>query len=218
MSSAKIQSYRFKVQRVMQTSLLLVVLIGMPLLGVAFVGQPITQYLEFPPLTRYVSHAPFSWQVFLACTVMLVSLSFVGLRILVRSQGRPHVYFIERKPFPWWGWIGLGLTLVAWILAWTRFPWFATFQLYTFTPPLGWIYLGSECLDVSPHRTLLDEGPSLVFFRVIPTQCCVLVVFRIPQSIRTKLVLLRSRRFFCFQLRASCNTFLFHRSAGCSQY
>jgi hypothetical protein len=36
--------------------------------------------------------------------------------------------------FPWWGWCGIGLGLVSWILAWSRFPWFSEYQAHTFTP------------------------------------------------------------------------------------
>jgi len=39
-------------------------LLGLPLLGVILAGLPPSQYLEFPPQTRYVSHAPFSWVAF----------------------------------------------------------------------------------------------------------------------------------------------------------
>ena len=37
-------------------------------------------------------------------------------------------------PFPWWGWCGILLGIVAWILAWNRFSWFSPFQIHTFTP------------------------------------------------------------------------------------
>ena len=41
-----------------------VMLLGLPLLGVALSGDPIIRYLEFPPRTRYVTHAPFCWFAF----------------------------------------------------------------------------------------------------------------------------------------------------------
>jgi hypothetical protein len=42
-----------------------------------------------------------------------------------------------RGRFPWWGWCGVLLGLVSWILAWNRFPWFSEYQTHTFT--LLWI-------------------------------------------------------------------------------
>jgi len=42
------------------------------------------------------------------------------------------------RRYPWWGVTGTGLMLVAWFLAWTRFPWFARLQMLTFSP----IWLG----------------------------------------------------------------------------
>ena len=47
-----------------------------------------------------------------------------------------------RHPFPWWGVLGLLLTLVSWLLAWNRFTWFTPFQAHTFLPLwLGYILL-----------------------------------------------------------------------------
>ncbi len=63
-------------------------LIGMPLLGVRLAGGPLAPYLEMPPRTDFVTHAPFSWPVFLglALFIVIVIMPFVlkiisGLRI-----------------------------------------------------------------------------------------------------------------------------------------
>ena len=44
----------------------------------------------------------------------------------------------SRRPvqtdFPWWGWCGVVLGLVSWILSWNRFPWLSEWQAHTFTP------------------------------------------------------------------------------------
>jgi hypothetical protein len=53
--------------------------------------------------------------------------------------------------FPWWGWCGIVLELFFWILAWSRFPWFALLQPYTFTPLwLSYIFIINA---LSYHRT-----------------------------------------------------------------
>ncbi|MFZ4774046.1 MAG: hypothetical protein ACOYM3_01700 [Terrimicrobiaceae bacterium] len=50
--------------------------IGLPPLGAGTAGRPISAYLEFPPLTRYVDHAGFSRVVFvlMAAPVLCVYL------------------------------------------------------------------------------------------------------------------------------------------------
>ncbi|MGD8290190.1 MAG: hypothetical protein PVF37_00700, partial [Desulfobacterales bacterium] len=36
-------------------------LLGLPLVGLFLAGYPVSRYLEFPPKTQYIVHAPFSW-------------------------------------------------------------------------------------------------------------------------------------------------------------
>ncbi|MBW2619923.1 MAG: hypothetical protein JRC56_01135, partial [Deltaproteobacteria bacterium] len=108
-------------------------LVGLPMLGVVLAGYPITRYLEFPPETRYVCHAPFSWVSFIACTLFILA---VVLPIIVNSMVR--IRQIKIRPsttytFPWWGWMGIIIGAISWILAWTRFSWFAPYQPHTFT-------------------------------------------------------------------------------------
>jgi len=111
-------------------------LMGLPLLGVFLAGYPVARYLEFPPQTRYVQHAPFSWTAFfiyavaiLAVILTLILLGFKSYRLL--KQHRAHLC---RFPFPWWGWIGVFGGAVAWVLAWTRFECLAPLQAHTFSP------------------------------------------------------------------------------------
>jgi hypothetical protein len=40
--------------------ILSVILIGLPFLGIILAGFPVNRYLEFPPETQYIDHAPFS--------------------------------------------------------------------------------------------------------------------------------------------------------------
>lgn len=114
-------------------------LIGLPLLGMLTAGQSITRYLEFPPLTRYVQHAAFSWPIWIAVAafvlLLLTPLVFRVLRSKPDIKSMPSAY-----SFPWWGWAGLLWLAVAWLLAWTRFDWFAPWQQHTFVPLwLGYI-------------------------------------------------------------------------------
>jgi hypothetical protein len=113
-------------------------LLGLPPAGVWIAGYDVSAYLEFPPRTHHVEHAPFSWPVFtgLAGIILAVLLPFlihIGRALLTKApQTVPRT--VPARQFPWWGWLALGLGLVFWVLAWTRFPWFEPLQLYTFAP------------------------------------------------------------------------------------
>ncbi len=121
-------------------------LIGLPLAGVWLTGNDIATFLEFPPHTQYVEHAPFSWPVFigLAIIILVVVLPFINqiFKHNVPGSWIPATDSAAQTVagggdpghFPWWGWIALGLGGHFWILAWTRQTWFSPFQLYTFTP------------------------------------------------------------------------------------
>ncbi|HOW97708.1 MAG TPA: hypothetical protein P5567_13715 [Kiritimatiellia bacterium] len=116
-------------------------LVLLPLIGVKIRGYPVTRYLEFPPLTRYVEHAGFSWPAFVVLTLLGLALVVPMVRVLVRAWAdRPRSK--PARPFPAWGWFGVVFTAAAWVLAWNRFPWFAPLQRFTFTPLwLGYIVL-----------------------------------------------------------------------------
>jgi len=121
---------RFFIKFIILTAMLL----GLPLLGVVVAGYPVERYFEFPPITRYIEHAPFSWIAFWGYTVSIVIFTFPF--ILLRFKATEAS---EQKPkplyrFPWWGWSGLGFGIIAWIFAWSRFSWFAQLQPHTFTP------------------------------------------------------------------------------------
>lgn len=109
-------------------------LLGLPFLGIVLKGLPLRHYLEFPPQTRYVIHAPFSWPVFMGY-LLLILVAVVPLFIRgIKRSGRAEAGEVRTYPFPWWGWLGIVTGLICWILAWTRFPWFKIFQPHTFTP------------------------------------------------------------------------------------
>lgn len=106
------------------------VLVGLllPLAGVWVTGQPLLRYWEFPPRHQYLQPASFRWPVFVA---LAVTEAWV-LRFLLRHL-RP-VFVSPARHFPAWGWLGVAAMGAMWVLAWTRFEWFAPFQPHTFTP------------------------------------------------------------------------------------
>ncbi len=105
----------------------------LPLAGAAVMGKPLAAYLQFPPKTPDVPHAPFSLPVFLVLALPILAATTPLLRRLVSFRRKAG----SRKPilpFPWWGWAGAVLGAVSWILAWSRIPWMGRFQVHTFTP------------------------------------------------------------------------------------
>ena len=115
--------------------ILAVMLLGLPLLSVLAAGYPIGRYLEFPPQTRYVAYAPFSWPAFvvfaLSILAVVLPLAVMGFQSYKKPPA-PTTRSISR-PFPWWGWLGVINGLVSWTLAWTRFSWFTSYQPHTFS-------------------------------------------------------------------------------------
>ena len=115
--------------------ILTIMLLGLPLLGIWVAGYPVFDYLEFPPQTRYVRHTPFSGMAFILYSLLIAA---CAAPLIIRAcKPIPQNLSITRppaRPFPAWGWLGLILGIVAWVLAWTRFSWFAAFQPHTFTP------------------------------------------------------------------------------------
>jgi hypothetical protein len=114
--------------------ILAAMLLGLPLAGVFFAGYPVSRYLEFPPKTHFVRHEPFSWAVFVFYVILILACIAPFILHAFKSPRTVEPPIKRLNPFPWWAWLGVILTAVAWILAWTRFPWFAAFQPHTFTP------------------------------------------------------------------------------------
>ncbi len=113
---------------------LVLLLVLLPLAGIALAGRPVHRYLEFPPLTQYVEHAAFSWLAFLGLAALMVAVILPFVIRVLRSQPPPAESSAPLQPFPWWGWLGVAVTGVNWVLAWTRFAWFAPLQPFTFSP------------------------------------------------------------------------------------
>jgi hypothetical protein len=114
--------------------ILAAMLLGMPMLGITLAGIPISTYLEFPPKTQYVEHAPFSW---IAFVIISVSIFAIIIPLIVTRGNRSFALkhpVQKTQRFPWWGWVGLTAGLISWIVAWSRFPWFAGLQPHTFSP------------------------------------------------------------------------------------
>jgi len=148
-----------------------VLLLILPLLGVQVAGtQPVAAYLEFPPLTRHVPHAAFSWPCFvcLAVFILMVVAPFV---VQVARSGKGSQGNMGQRTgegsrqgsgqgFPWWGWAGIAFTILAWVVAWTRLPFLSGVQSFTFTPLwLGYIVVVNAWTWQRTGRCLLIDRP-----------------------------------------------------------
>jgi hypothetical protein len=144
-------------------------LIGLPGLGVWLAGLPLQAYFEFPPQTRFVQHAPFSGAAFLFYAALIAAtIAGVSLRVIPSCRRSLPRAATRSYPFPWWGWAGGAAGAMAWVLAWTRFPGFASFQPHTFTPLwLAYIAVVNALCCRRTGRSLLTHRPFL-FLSLFP--------------------------------------------------
>ena len=80
-----------------------VMLLGLPLFGIFLAGYPMARYLEFPPESRYVQHAPFSWTVFAAYTIFILAVAVPLIITAVRAFRSSETRVSAAATFPWWG-------------------------------------------------------------------------------------------------------------------
>jgi hypothetical protein len=157
---------------IVRTGLAATLILTLPLLGAAVAGKPLPPYLQFPPRTPDIRHAPFSLPVFLGLSLLILAAIAPFVRRLVnfRPESTPRQH---ARPFPRWGWAGLATMAASWILAWTRFPWMGGLQAHTFTPLwLSFIVVVSaftfrrtgECLLLSRTRRFLLLFPASAAF------------------------------------------------------
>lgn len=95
----------------------------LPLLLVGWVRELGPLLLEFPPLTQYVEHAPFSPVLFGLFTALALGAALVLCR--PRWFGFKPVAAVRssntgKRPFPWWGYVGGALIVIVWPVAWIR--------------------------------------------------------------------------------------------------
>ncbi|WP_143005400.1 hypothetical protein [Desulforhopalus singaporensis] len=110
----------------------------LPMCGIVLVNGDLGPVLDFFPLPGCVVHAGFSWLVFVVMASIVVAV-ITPLAVKVALSRTPPK-LLPRNPYPRWWRGAVLLCLVSWILAWTRFDWFARVQPFTFFPLwLGYI-------------------------------------------------------------------------------
>lgn len=162
-----------RMNRLAVLGLALCAVIGLPPLGVTLAGRSAAAYLAFPPRPTFVSHAPFSWPVFLALSLAIAAVvgPFVlriGRCLLSRATHGERPLSFTPRSFPWWGWAAVAWTGAAWVLAWTRFSWMTPFQGWTFTPLwIGYILVVNAWTCRRGGRSVMIEQPA-AFLALFP--------------------------------------------------
>lgn len=143
---------------------LAILLLGLPLLGVILADKPVAPYLEFPPITRYVVHAVFSWPVLVGLSLFTLACVLPFVRVLWRHRHQAESMKAPVRRFPWWGWLGLACTAGFWVLAWTRYTWFAPVQAFSFAPLwMGYIVVINALTWRRTGSCLMIRQPRLFF-------------------------------------------------------
>jgi len=139
-----------------------------PLCGVVFLDVPLAPYLEFPPTTRYIIHAPFNRPVFLLLSLFTAATCFPFLYRLVTIKPDRKKTTGDPYPFPWWGRLGIVIVAVFWVLAWNRFPFFHPLQRYTFFPLWTGYILVINGLSCRRNGTCLLRSRPRFFITLFP--------------------------------------------------
>jgi len=138
-------------------------LLAPPLFGAVFQGAPLMAFIKFPPSPAAIAASGFSWPVFLGVAGITFVALFPFARRLADDDIHARTRASSRRALPWWGMLGMGVMVVAWVFAWTRFSWFEPLQDHTFTPLwLGYILLVNALCYRRTGRCLLLDAP--VFF------------------------------------------------------
>jgi hypothetical protein len=144
--------------------LLLLLLLGLPPFGIILSGQSLPPLLTILPISTQPGEPTLSWTIFGTVTILIAGTLAPFLWRYGKFQCRSTPYPSPKIRFPWWGWMALGWTAFAWILAWTRFSWFQDWQPYTF--PLLWFgYIGviNGLLFSRIGRCMLVNQPKFLF-------------------------------------------------------
>ena len=170
-------------KRALHYVLLAVTLVGIPFVCCLVGGKdetlelvktiaPVTENWGSMPEKLWNCRCPFTWWPFWLMVAFLVVTVTPFVRRLVVSvlKGRTKVNSSPSPctfTFPWWGWLALVVMLVGWVLAWTRFEWFAAFQRYPYV--IHWagfiVLVNALCVKRCGRSPLTHHtGPFLLTF------------------------------------------------------
>ena len=143
----------------MSITLALLMIFGLPLLGIVLAGYPTSMYLQFPSLQYFLIPASFSWTAFALITgIIIAACGPIVAHIVKPAQIKSSS--TARRPFPWWGWEAVIWTIIWWMFAWTRIEWFRPLQALTFAPLwFGYVVIVNALTYMRTGRSLLTHRP-----------------------------------------------------------
>lgn len=138
----------------------------LPLAGAYVAGRPIEPYLQLSRRPPFPAPSSFEWPAFLIYA--LIILAVVGPFVWRIATVRPLPRGVREHRFPWWGWAGFAITVIAWVVAWSRFTELKLVQPYTFTPLwIGYVLVVSGLVHRRTGHSLLRSRPAC-FALLIP--------------------------------------------------
>ncbi|MBN2302615.1 MAG: hypothetical protein JXN60_08880, partial [Lentisphaerae bacterium] len=140
-------------------------LLLLPLLGIVLGEKPLVNYIQFPPRTQYVEHPGFSWPIFVGLLGFIIAVVAPFIARVIKYRGEiTAAKHRNVKRFPLWGYFGLLITAITWVIAWNRFDFFAGIQAFTFTPLwLGYILvINAWTYRRTGHCMLIDRPRDMV--------------------------------------------------------
>lgn len=100
--------------------------------GVLSFAASLRPYLEFPPRSVHIEHAPFSLSIFLIYGALVAA--FICFAVYLNRGFKVTLRLQFKGRFPWWGYLALLMVLLAWVCAWNRFATLTSIQQHTFIP------------------------------------------------------------------------------------
>ncbi|WNM57086.1 hypothetical protein [Candidatus Nitrospira allomarina] len=150
--------------KVINGSILIFLLLGLPPLGIALSGQALPHDLTLLAIPLQSGDPSLSWPIFGLLALLISATVAPFLWRYRKTRSHSPCKSTSAKEFPWWGWMAVGWTTFASILAWTRFSWFQEWQPYTF--PLLWLgyiaVINALCFSRT-GRCMITHQPAFLF-------------------------------------------------------
>lgn len=156
--------------RVWPIALMVLVIVVAPLFGLILSGQSADPFLRFPP--RPIEPAPSSFTALFFILYASLILAVLGPFIvrIIRANARRTVIAAERstKRYPAWGWWGVGLLAMSWLIAWVPINGLEEARRLSFTPLwVGYTVAISAWVVARGGRALMQAQP-LRFLALFP--------------------------------------------------
>lgn len=143
-------------------ALIFAAIVVLPLVGMVWDGRAVGPLFRFPPpLEIPFGYLRFSWLAAGGVAAALVGIVGPWLTRASRAEA-PTVTVADcsGRRLPWWGGVAMAWTGLWWLVAWTRWPWFAAGQPFTFFPLwLGFIVTVNALAERRAGTCLMRRAP-----------------------------------------------------------